>query len=77
MDHATFLSLKSYLCEDGFLAVIVPEKANTWYLHMAFSHVKIKVKFYSVKNGILYILHVKMSVLNLCHVTLNFLYFIL
>lgn len=42
MDHATFLSLKSYLCEDGFLAVIVPEKANTWYLHMAFSHVKIK-----------------------------------
>lgn len=41
------------------------------------SHVKIKVKFYSVKNGILYILHVKMSVLNLCHVTLNFLYFIL
>lgn len=42
MDHATFLSLKSYSCEDGFLAVIVPEKANTWYLHMAFSHVKIK-----------------------------------
>lgn len=38
------------------------------------SHVKIKVKFYSVKNGILYILHVKMSVLNLCHETLNFSY---
>ena len=32
--HATSLSVMSYLCEGGFLAVIVPEKANTWYFHM-------------------------------------------
>ena len=32
--HATFPSLMSYLCEGGFWAAIVPEKANTWYFHM-------------------------------------------
>ena len=38
---------------------------------------KIRVKFDSVKNGILYILHMKMSLLNLYHEILNFLYFTL
>lgn len=41
---------------------------------MHISHMKIRVKFYSVKNGILYILHMKMSVLNLHHEILNFVF---
>ena len=45
----------------------------TWISH-GFSYMKIRVKFYSVKNGILYILHMKMSVLSLHHEVLNFLF---